>query len=409
METRAKKILVIDDEETAGKSIEKILSKKGCYVEVALSADEGLNKIETKLFELVLLDIMMPQVNGIELLGIIKKKWPSLNVVIITGYPSIQTAVETTRLGAFDYIPKPFTPDELRKKVDQALTHSASARVLPMPQRKGMAEKGRKSLAEEIGKSAIDIDMPFDYDEVAALTGAAYVDALDGSEIPMVEGEAAPTLCPIGTQTCDIYAKKARPCNTKDGVCPKVKRMKLKAQKRAKFLAEEIGESAIDIDMPFDYREVAKLASPAYVDALSGSDIPMVSWGELAEEGPVSLPEILVIDDEAIVGNSIRKILEPRGYRVEHAGTPSEAMGMLSERPVDMILLDMKMPGVKGLELLESIKEEHPITPVIMITGYASVETAVASVKMGATDYVPKPFTPDELHGAVEKGFKLAA
>lgn len=358
MKTQANKILVVDDEVTAGRSMEKILARKGFSVDIAHSADDGLNKMEKGLFELVLLDIMMPQVNGIELLGIMKERWPNLKVVMVTGYPSIETAVEATRLGAFDYISKPFTPDELREKVGQALEEPTSRRVIP---------------------------------------------------IRPVEGEVPISFCAVGEQECEIYEKKGRWCKTKDGICPKIKKAQLKAKGRPRFLAEEIGKSAIDVDLPFEYDEMAMYTSPAYVNALDGSEIPMVDWEEPHEEAPVALPEILVIDDEVVVGNSIRKILKPRGYHVEHAETPGAAMGVLSERPVDMILLDMKIPGVKGLELLETIREEHPTIPVIMITGYATVETAVESIKLGATEYVPKPFTPDEIHKAVERSFKRAA
>ena len=358
METQAAKILVVDDEATAGKSIEKVLARKGFTVDIASSADDGLNKMEKELFELVLLDIMMPQVNGIELLGIIKERWPHLKVMMVTGYPSIETAVEATKLGAFDYISKPFTPDELREKVDQALEETPPGKVIP---------------------------------------------------IRPVEGEVSTSFCPVGKQECEIYAKKARSCKTKDGICPKIKKMQLRAKGRPRSLAQEIGKSAIDIDLPFAYKEVARYASPAYANALDASDMPMVDWGEVSEQAPIVLPEILVIDDEVVVGNSIRKILKPKGYHVEHAETPDAAMEILSERPVDMILLDMKIPGVKGLDLLEAIREEHPTIPVIMITGYATVETAVESIKLGATDYVPKPFTPDEISQAVERSFKLAA
>ena len=358
METDATKILVVDDEESASRSIEKILDKKGFIVDVALNADEGLNKIENELFELVLLDIMMPRVNGIELLRIIKERWPNLKVVMVTGYPSIDTAVDATRLGALGYISKPFTPDEIREKVDQALEEPSVAKVIP---------------------------------------------------IRPVEGEAPTSFCPVGKQECEIYAKKGRQCKTKDGICPKVKKAKLKARKKPRFLAEEIGKSAIDVDLPFDYDEVARYTSPAYVSALDSSGVPMVNWEEFPEEAPAILPEILVIDDEVVVGNSIRKILGPKGYHVEHAETPDAAMEILSERAVDMILLDMKIPGVKGLDLLKTIKEENPTIPVIMITGYATVETAVESIKLGATDYVPKPFTPAEIHQSIERGFKLAA
>ena len=358
METQETKILVVDDEVTAGSSIEKVLARRGFSVDVALTADEGLNRIEKEFFELVLLDIMMPHVNGIELLGMIKERWPNLKVVMVTGYPSIETAVEATKLGAFDYISKPFTPDELRKKVDQALGRVPSTTVIPFRP---------------------------------------------------VEEEVSAPFCPVGKMACEIYGKKGRSCNTKDGICPQIKMAQLRAQQRPVSLAEEIGKSAIDIDLPFDYDEVARYTSPAYAKALDRSDIPMVDWGESIEEAPAALPAVLVIDDEVVVGNSIRKILKPKGYYVEHAETPQAAMQVLSEKPVDMILLDMKIPGVKGLELLEAIREEYPMIPVILITGYATVETAVDSIKLGATDYVPKPFTPDELHQAVVKSMKLAA
>ncbi|MBW1895444.1 MAG: response regulator [Deltaproteobacteria bacterium] len=356
MATQTNRVLVVDDEIAAGKSIEKILSKRGFQVDIAMSADDGINKIEKGLFELVLLDIMMPQVSGIECLKIIKKRWPLLNVLMITGYPSIDTAVEATRLGALDYIPKPFTPQELREKVDDALRTRGPARVIPLR--------------------------------------------------PVEEAAA---ICPLGGQVCEIYNKKGRVCKTKDGICPKIKKAELKEKRWAGCLAEEIGRAAVDIDMPFSHEDVARYAGPTYAQALAGSDLPLVNWGREPEVAAPAFPEILVIDDEVVVGNSVRKILEPRGYHVVHAQTPQDAMETLSSVPVDMILLDMKIPGVRGLEFLEAIREEHPTTPVIMVTGYASVETAVESMKIGATDYVPKPFTPKELHGAVEKGLRRAA
>lgn len=358
MAPQANRILVIDDEAAAGKSIEKILSKQGFAIDIALNADAGLNKIDKGLFELVLLDIMMPQVSGLELLKIIKERWPHLGVLMVTGYPSIETAVEATRLGAFDYIPKPFTPQEIREKVNEALEATVSRKVVPF------------------GPAAPDV---------------------------------SEAVCPLGEQACEIYARKGRPCKTKDGICPKIKKQLMKGKRRKRPLAEEIGTSAIDIDMPFRRSDVARYASPAYAQALNSSDLPMVNWGLEAEKEAEAAPEILVIDDEVVVGNSVRKILKPRGYHVAHAQTPDDAMEMLSSAPVDMILLDMKIPGVKGLELLKTIREEHPTTPVIMITGYATVETAVESIKMGADDYVPKPFTPGELHEAVERGFRRAA
>ena len=73
------------------------------------------------------------------------------------------------------------------------------------------------------------------------------------------------------------------------------------------------------------------------------------------------------------------------------------------------MLLDLKIPEVKGLELLKAIRDKRPETMVIIITGYASIETAVEASRMGAVDYLPKPFTPEEIRNAAEKAFQLAA
>jgi len=74
-----------------------------------------------------------------------------------------------------------------------------------------------------------------------------------------------------------------------------------------------------------------------------------------------------------------------------------------------VILLDLKIPGVKGLELLAAIRAKRPDARVIMITGYASIETAVEAARMGVVEYLPKPFTPAEIRTATEKAFQMAA
>jgi DNA-binding NtrC family response regulator len=73
------------------------------------------------------------------------------------------------------------------------------------------------------------------------------------------------------------------------------------------------------------------------------------------------------------------------------------------------VLLDLKIPGVRGLEMLKAVREHQPDTQVIMITGYASIETAVESARMGVVDYLAKPFTPKELREAAEQALRLAA
>jgi DNA-binding NtrC family response regulator len=114
-------------------------------------------------------------------------------------------------------------------------------------------------------------------------------------------------------------------------------------------------------------------------------------------------PAILVVDDEAIVRLSLRDWFTDEGCEVNVAETGAEALRLAAARPYDIALLDIKMPGMDGLELQAHLAEKSPDTTVIMMTAYASVETAVSALKAGAYDYIVKPFDPDELTHLVER------
>ncbi|MDH4222665.1 MAG: sigma-54 dependent transcriptional regulator [candidate division Zixibacteria bacterium] len=113
--------------------------------------------------------------------------------------------------------------------------------------------------------------------------------------------------------------------------------------------------------------------------------------------------KILVVDDELVVCKSVQRILLPEGFEVESALSGQEALEKLSQESFDMVITDLKMPGMDGMELLAKIREKDPEMIVIIITGYSTVQTAVQAMKMGALDYIPKPFTPEELIVVVEK------
>ena len=106
---------------------------------------------------------------------------------------------------------------------------------------------------------------------------------------------------------------------------------------------------------------------------------------------------ILVVDDEAIVRQSLGAWLREDGHRVDVAENARHALRMVAESRYDLALLDIKMPGMDGLELQQRLREGEPDLTVIIMTAYASVDTAVTSLKDGAYDYIVKPFDPDEL------------
>jgi len=120
----------------------------------------------------------------------------------------------------------------------------------------------------------------------------------------------------------------------------------------------------------------------------------------------VSVPRILVVDDEMIVCESCQRILEEEGYEVEVALSGKEAFEKMKAHPFDIVITDLKMPGIGGMEILKTFRKEYPDSIIIMITGFSTVETAVEAMKLGAFDYIPKPFTPDEVSIVVKKAIE---
>ena len=106
---------------------------------------------------------------------------------------------------------------------------------------------------------------------------------------------------------------------------------------------------------------------------------------------------ILCVDDEEVVLDSFRKILVLGGYCVDTVETGQEALGLIQKNDYDFVFTDLKMPNMSGTDVVKSVKHLRPDVDVIVITGYASVDTAVECMKHGAMDYVEKPFTEDEL------------
>ena len=541
------RIMVVDDEASICRNVEKILTKNNYEVTCANSAQEALDKMQNESFNLMITDIVMPQMNGLELLKKVKSQWPQTKALTMTAFASTDTAFRAIRLGALDYLPKPFTPKELRSMVDDALsgklieakvsaeeladinvidvdvpfdvdevagqtgdeyakllgrsdmpvvevkidqplegfcevgtmvcdifkklgaTCKAGTKSGACPQKK--AKKGKAKAKGPDVKTLVGVDQPFDYDEVSAVTGPQYLSYLhhDGvvmptyeelranvarlddqaridvdvpfdsreveqavgeayarhatrSDMPAVEITASEDLegfCTTGAMICDIFKKLGATCKagTKSGVCPQKKARKKKDGAQPGGFD---GRRMIGVEMPFDIQEVAAVTGPEYIDHLMGEGVVQMPYDQLkanyqkllAEEKARTLLDsemILVIDDEVAVNNNICKILGKTGYGVDQATTKKEAQEKIDRKAYALILLDLKIPGVRGLELLQYIGEKQPRAKVIMITGYASVETAKEAARMGIVEYLPKPFTPDEIRGATQRAFKLAA
>jgi CheY-like chemotaxis protein/glycine cleavage system H lipoate-binding protein len=116
--------------------------------------------------------------------------------------------------------------------------------------------------------------------------------------------------------------------------------------------------------------------------------------------------EILVIDDEQVILDAVTKICTSEGYRVASALDAETGLQLLDTRSFGLILCDVMMPKMDGFAFLKLSLRKAPDTPVIMATGFSTVETAVQALTVGAADYIPKPFTFDELMSAVQRGLR---
>lgn len=142
-------------------------------------------------------------------------------------------------------------------------------------------------------------------------------------------------------------------------------------------------QEALDIGLTLDFTDEAKSLKRVQVD------------------NPKA--RILAVDDEPVILDSFRKILVLAGYAVDTVESGKEALGLIQKSNYDFVFTDLKMPELDGIEVTKAVKHLRPDIDVIMITGYATIESAVETMKFGALDYVQKPFTEDELVNFVNK------
>jgi CheY-like chemotaxis protein len=118
---------------------------------------------------------------------------------------------------------------------------------------------------------------------------------------------------------------------------------------------------------------------------------------------------ILIVDDEEIIHDSLKRTLGRQGHRVDAVFGAPEALERLSSREYDLVITDLMMPDVNGIQLLQSMRAKGHEVPVLMITGYPTIRTALEALRLGAVDYLSKPFTRHELLGPVNRTLRRGA
>jgi len=254
------KLLMVDDEEEFLVSSSRALSRRGFDVDVALNGVTALELIDKQKFDVVVLDVKMPDIDGIEVYRQIREKLPDMPVVLLTGHSSIDDAFQTAKDGIADYLTKPIDIDKLAEVIHQAIS-TAELRI---------KEKNMISKSPE-------------FDEVI---------------------------------------------------------------------------------------------------------------------------KVMLIDDETDFLESMKKVLQRRKMEIVTAENGPDALSVLKENLVDVAVVDIKMQGMDGLEVLKRIKHNFPSIEVILLTGYPTVETAMEGIKLGANEYLKKPPDVDELAATIRKLYR---
>ena len=119
--------------------------------------------------------------------------------------------------------------------------------------------------------------------------------------------------------------------------------------------------------------------------------------------------KILVIDDEQVICSGCRMILSELGHTIDTCNTCKEGLDAIRKLDYHLVLLDIKLPDSDGMEILKIVRVEKPEIHIIVMTGYATIRSVVSAMRLGAFDYLPKPFTDEELIASVEKAMKNVA
>jgi DNA-binding NtrC family response regulator len=287
------RVLLVDDEEDYVRTMAERMDMRDLESTVALSGEEALDVLETNPPDVIVLDLRMPGMHGMEVLEKVKEEHPHIQVIILTGHGGEKEEKEARRLGAFEYVQKPADLGSLVSTIRGAWRRSIQA-----------AKDFIKDQGEEFDRT---------------MTAAA-----------LAEG-----------------------------------------------------------GLPDDAREVMERAHGLAREARS-------------QVGKKAL-KILHVDDEEDYVRTMSERLEMRDMGSDVALNGEEALSMLEGDLPDVMVLDLKMPGLSGLEVLEAVKEKYPSVEVIILTGHGSEKERTEALRLGAFAYLQKPVDIQELMAEVRK------
>lgn len=340
------KILAVDDDFASRLLVKKVLERDQFEVTVCDSGEEALEKIKSVKFDLIISDIVMKGISGLELLKKIKQSDSELTVMLLTGNASIETAIDAMRLGAIDYLLKPINVEELQVRVKKAFER------IDLESRLKSAERDL-TYSATIATANHEINQPL----------TVIISATD-----MVKMELD-----------KLNIKNHRLNNYLD-------LMNKSSQRIANLL-----------------RKLREINSPRI------QEIPLgMKMIDIKDEEEFAIPHdryILVIEDEENLRQIIQRMLESSDYKVILAETAYEGLELyrIDKQLIELVILDFNLPDADGLEVLENLQKLNPEVKVLLTSGFAVDESISKALNKGALDFIRKPFNRQEILDEVRK------
>jgi DNA-binding NtrC family response regulator len=340
------KILTVDDDYASRLLLKKSLKNDSYQVTICESGEKALNLMEHEKFDLIITDLIMDGISGLELLEKIRQRDPESFTILLTGHASIETAIKAVRLGAADYLLKPINVEELKLRVKNTLDRIELERKLKEAQRNLTYSATIATANHEINQpltviiSAIDmIKMELEKMDVKNDRLFNYLDLLTKSSLRIAN-----------------LLRKLREISS-----PKIQEIPL-------------GMNMIDIDMDENLRNI----QDRYV---------------------------LVIEDEENLRQIIQEILDSASFKVILAATAREGIDLfrIDKHLIETVMLDFNLPDSNGLKVLEELQKIDPNVKVLLTSGFDVDKSINKALEKGALDFIRKPFNRQQILSALTK------
>lgn len=435
-------ILVIDDDISILELLKSLLMTQGYEVTLAQSGQEALEKLKETIPHLIILDIMMPEMNGYEVCKRIRKK-PTLKhlpIIMLSGKGDVADEIEGWRIGIDEYIVKPFNTEELIAIIASVIYRTYlgidANPLTKLPGNNSIREEINNCIEHKNSFAACFIDLDnfkafndhygFDKgDEAIKLTAGVIINAvheigveedfighIGGDDFVVItHPDRVEALCreiieKFDEAIPDLYSEQDR----QQGFILSLNR---KGEK------EEFPIMSISMGVVTNKKrtlthlaEVSTIGSELkeYAKTFFGSNYIVDKRKEEKEFSPedeiLKKESILIVDDNMDICTILSMSFKKEGYRIITEQTGTGALSRIKEGSFNVLLLDIRLPDISGLEILKAVKQTAPETIVIIITGHGSIEVAIEALRYDAYDYLEKPLDVEKVKVTIKRGIQ---